>query len=111
MNQPGPDRLNEYAPPRRRIQPLPEEGALRMHPYLVEQQIKARNENLRRELSRSRPEPAGRWAGPGPSLRHHLGWLLVGLGLRLAVGRSGALSAVAGRPGGGRVTHVRGQYT
>lgn len=82
-----------------------------MHPYLLEQQIKIRNENLHRELSRPRPEPARRGAGARPPLRHHLGWLLVGLGLRLAVGRSGGRAALAGRPGGGHVSGVRGQYT
>lgn len=82
-----------------------------MHPYLLEQQIKARNEDLRRELSRPRPAAAGRWASSHPSLRHHLGWLLVGLGLRLALGRSGGRGATAARAGGGPVTNVRGQYT
>jgi hypothetical protein len=82
-----------------------------MHPYLMEQQIKARNENLHRELARPRRTPAGHWAWPRPSLRHDLGWLLVGLGLRLVLGRSGARGATAGQPGGGPVTNLGGQYT
>ena len=48
-----------------------------MHPYLMEQQIKARNENLHRELARPRPERRG--TRPRPSLRHDLGWMLVGV--------------------------------
>jgi hypothetical protein len=77
-----------------------------MHPYLLEQQIKARNENLHRQLSRPRPEAARHRAGAPPSLRHNLGWHLVGLGLRLALGRAGARGATVGRPGGGPViTH------
>ena len=75
-----------------------------MHPYLLEQQIKARNENLRRELSR--PRAASARHRPRPSLRHDLGWLLIGLGLRLALGRSGARGATAASAGGGPViTH------
>ena len=77
-----------------------------MHPYLMEQQIKARNENLHRELSRARPATVRRRARPRPSLRHDLGWLLVGLGLRLALGRVRARGAVMAGPGGGPViTH------
>ena len=76
-----------------------------MHPYLMEQQIKARNENLRRELSRVRPAVAWRRAQPRLSLRYGLGWLLVSLGLRLALGRAGARSALAARPGGPVTTH------
>jgi len=70
-----------------------------MHPYLMEQQIKARNEDLRRELSRARPAPAWHWERPRLALRHDLGWLLVGLGLRLALGRSAARNARMSRPG------------
>jgi hypothetical protein len=77
-----------------------------MHPYLMELQIKARNEDLRRELSRPRPGPAWHWAWPRLAVRQQLGWLLVGLGLRLAVGRAGARRATAARGGGGPViTH------
>ena len=36
-----------------------------MHPYLMEQQIKARNENLHRELARPRRERVRRGARPG----------------------------------------------
>jgi hypothetical protein len=64
-----------------------------MHPYLMEQQIKARNENLHRELAHPRPERRGN--RPRPSLRHDLGWMLVGVGLRMALGRS----ALRGDPG------------
>ena len=81
-----------------------------MHPYLLEQQIKARNENLCRQMSHRRPEPAWRWERPRLALRHDLGWLLVGLGLRLVLGRSGARGA-PGQPGGSPVTSVGGQYT
>ena len=79
-----------------------------MHPYLMEQQIKARNEDLHRELSRVRPARARRRARPRLSLRYGLGWLLVSLGLRLALGRAGARGArgaLAGRPGGPVITH------
>jgi hypothetical protein len=77
-----------------------------MHPYLMEQQIKARNENLHRELARPRRERVRRGARPRPSLRHDLGWMLVGVGLRMTLGRS----ALRGDPGtrrgnGPAVTH------
>jgi hypothetical protein len=75
-----------------------------MHPYLMEQQIKARNENLHRELARPRPERRG--TRPRPSLRHDLGWMLVGVGLRLALGRSGVRGGLATRGGNGpAITH------
>jgi hypothetical protein len=67
----------------------------------MEQQIKARNENLHRELARPRPERVRRRPGPRPSLRHELGWMLVGVGLRLALGRSGSRPGQAARRGGG----------
>jgi len=67
-----------------------------MHPYLLEQQIKARNEDLHRELARPRREPARRQ--PRPSLRRDLGWILVGVGLRMALGRSGLRGGPAARP-------------
>jgi hypothetical protein len=70
-----------------------------MHPYLMEQQIKARNENLHRELARPRREHVRRGARPRPSLRHDLGWMLVGVGLRMALGRSGLHDGPASRPG------------
>jgi hypothetical protein len=70
-----------------------------MHPYLMEQQIKARNENLHRELARPRPERRG--TRPRPSLRHDLGWMLVGVGLRMALGRSGLRGGPAARGGNG----------
>lgn len=70
-----------------------------MHPYLMEQQIKARNEDLHRELARPRQEPLRR--RPRPSLRHDLGWVLVGVGLRLAIGRSGPRGSSAARRGSG----------
>ena len=77
-----------------------------MHPYLAEQHIKARNEDLNRELSRVGQARARCRTSPRPSLRHGLGWLLVGLGLRLALGRAGARRALAARPGGGpAITH------
>ena len=76
-----------------------------MHPYLMEQQIKARNEDLHRELSRVRPARARRRAPARLSLRYGLGWLLVSLGLRLALGRAGARGALMGRPGGPVITH------
>ena len=70
-----------------------------MHPYLMEQQIKARNENLHRELARPRREHGRRGARPRPSLRHDLGWMLVGVGLWMALGRSGLYGGPASRPG------------
>jgi hypothetical protein len=70
-----------------------------MHPYLMEQQIKARNENLQRELARPRREHLRRGAQPRPSLRHDLGWMLVGVGLRMALGRSGLRGGPASRGG------------
>ena len=77
-----------------------------MHPYLMEEQIKARNDDLRRELARPRREPGGRRAQSRPSPRRTLGWLLVGVGLRLALGRAGARSAISARASGGPViTH------
>ncbi|HEX9359418.1 MAG TPA: hypothetical protein VF933_37100 [Streptosporangiaceae bacterium] len=77
-----------------------------MHPYLMEQQIKARNEDLHRELARPRRERARRGARPRPSLRHDLGWMLVGVGLRMALGRSGLRGGQAARRGSGPViTH------
>ena len=72
-----------------------------MHPYLMEQQIKARNENLHRELARPRREQARRRPGPRPSLRRDLGWMLVGVGLRMALGRTGPRRGQAARRGGG----------
>ena len=75
-----------------------------MHPYLMEQQIKARNEDLHRELARPRPERRG--MRPRPSLRHDLGWMLVGVGLRMALGRSGMRGGPATRGGNGpAITH------
>jgi hypothetical protein len=65
----------------------------------MEQQIKARNENLHRELARPRPERRG--TRPRPSLRHDLGWMLVGVGLRMALGRSGLRGGPAARGGNG----------
>ena len=77
-----------------------------MHPYLMEQQIKARNENLHRELARPRPERVRRGTRPRPSLRHDLGWMLVGVGLRMALGRSGLRGGPAARGDSGpAVTH------
>ena len=70
-----------------------------MHPYLMEQQIKARNENLHRELARPRREPGRRGTRPRPSLRYDLGWMLVGVGLRMALGRSGLRGGPAARQG------------
>jgi hypothetical protein len=77
-----------------------------MHPYLMEQQIKARNENLNRALARPRRERVRRGARPRPSLRHDLGWILVGVGLRMALGRSALRSSPGARRGNGpAVTH------
>jgi hypothetical protein len=77
-----------------------------MHPYLMEQQIKARNENLHRELARPRRERMRRGARPQPSLRHDLGWILVGVGLRMALGRSAPPGGPGARRGSGAaVTH------
>jgi hypothetical protein len=77
-----------------------------MHPYLMEQQIKARNENLHRELARPRRERVRRGARPRLSLRHDLGWILVGVGLRMALGRSAPPGGPGARRGSGAaVTH------
>jgi hypothetical protein len=77
-----------------------------MHPYLMEQQIKARNEDLHRELARPRPERVRRGTRPRPSLRHDLGWMLVGVGLRMALGRSGLRGGPAASGGNGpAITH------
>ncbi len=77
-----------------------------MHPYLMEQQIKARNENLHRELARPRREHVRRQPRLRPSLRHDLGWMLVGVGLRMALGRSGGRGGPAARGGAGpAITH------
>ena len=76
-----------------------------MHPYLIEQQIKARNENLNRELARPRRERVRRQARPRPSLRHDLGWMLVGVGLRMALGRSALRGAPGARGKGPVITH------
>ncbi len=77
-----------------------------MHPYLMEQQIKARNENLHRELARPRRERVRGRAHPRPSLRHDLGWMLVGVGLRMALGRSRLPGGAAAQRGPGpAVTH------
>ena len=70
-----------------------------MHPYLLEQQIKARNEDLQRELARPGLEPVRRRPRSRASLRHDLGWMLVSVGLRLAVGRS--RGSTAARRGSG----------
>ncbi len=72
-----------------------------MHPYLMEQQIKARNEDLHRELARPRREQLRGRPRPRPSLRHDLGWILVGVGLRMALGRSGPRGGQAARQGSG----------
>lgn len=72
-----------------------------MHPYLMEQQIKARNENLHRELARPRREHVRRRPRPRPSVRHDLGWMLVGVGLRMALGRPGPRDGQAARRGSG----------
>jgi hypothetical protein len=77
-----------------------------MHPYLMEQQSKARTENLYRELARPRRERVRRRARSRPSLRHDLGWMLVGVGLRMALGRSGLRGGPAARRGNGpAITH------
>jgi hypothetical protein len=77
-----------------------------MHPYLMEQQIKARNENLHRELARPRRERVRRGARPRLSLRHDLGWMLVGLGLRMALSGPGPRGGPPARRGNGpAITH------
>jgi hypothetical protein len=77
-----------------------------MHPYLMEQQIKARNENLHRELVRPRRERVRRGVRSRPSLRRDLGWMLVGVGLRMALGRPGPRGGPATRRGSGpAITH------
>ena len=77
-----------------------------MHPYLMEQQIKARNENLNRALARPRRERVRRGPRPRPSLRRDLGWVLVGVGLRMALGRSALRGGARARQGNGAaVTH------
>ena len=77
-----------------------------MHPYLMEQQIKARNENLHRELSRARPALCG--AGPGPGRRCVMTWAGFWSAWDCAwpSAGSGARGAVVAGPGGGPViTH------
>jgi hypothetical protein len=76
-----------------------------MHPYLMEQQIKARNEDLHRELARPGPERAARGARRRLSLRHDLGWMLVGVGLRMALGRSGLRGGPARQGSEPVITH------
>jgi hypothetical protein len=75
-----------------------------MHPYLMEQQIRARNEDLRRGLARPRREQVRHRPRPRPSLRSDLGWMLVGVGLRLALGRPGRGGQAARRGGGPAIT-------
>ena len=72
-----------------------------MHPYLMEQQIKARNEDLNRAVARPRRERVRRGTRPRPSLRHDLGWMLVGVGLRMALGRSAPPGGPGARRGSG----------
>ena len=66
-----------------------------MHPYMHEQLIRAHSDDVDRRLTRvrdglvpHRPGPR-RSHRPGPRhpLRHQVGWLLVNVGLRLALDR------------------------
>jgi hypothetical protein len=53
-----------------------------MHPYMHEQMMKARQAELCRQAAHAR----GALRPARPRLRQDVGWLLVHLGLRLAVG-------------------------
>lgn len=57
-----------------------------MHPYLHEQMMKARRDDLRRQSARGRGGMARSGHRSRLPLRHDLGWLLVHIGLRLALG-------------------------
>jgi len=57
-----------------------------MHPYLHEQMMKTRRDDLRRCGARSRGTVARAQHRRRPPLRHDVGWLLVHVGLRLALG-------------------------
>jgi hypothetical protein len=63
-----------------------------MHPYLHQQLINERQDELARIATRVRPSrPAARH-----QMRQNAGWLLVHVGLRLALGRDG--QSAAARP-------------
>jgi len=56
-----------------------------MHPYLHQQLINERQDELARIATRVRPS---RTTAP-PQMRQNAGWLLVHVGLKLALGRDG----------------------
>jgi hypothetical protein len=74
-----------------------------MHPYMHEQLMRAHSDDVHRHLTRARdglvPHRPGPWhphrPGPRHSLRHDVGWLLVNVGLRLALGRRHARHGAA----------------
>ena len=57
-----------------------------MHPYLHEQMMNARCDELHRVSTPSRGTVARAGRRRRPPLRHDVGWLLVHVGLRLALG-------------------------
>jgi hypothetical protein len=57
-----------------------------MHPYIHQQVMQARCEDLRRQGARGRGTVARAGRLNRMPLRHDVGWLLVNVGLRLALG-------------------------
>jgi hypothetical protein len=56
-----------------------------MHPYMHEQLLRAERDDLGRHVARARPEPAPRRSRVRDPLRRNVGWLLINVGLRLAL--------------------------
>lgn len=75
-----------------------------MHPYIHQQMMQAHCDDLRRQSARERRGTVARAGRRNrPPLRHDVGWLLVHVGLRLALGpgqhRQTASRAGAAQPG------------
>jgi hypothetical protein len=74
-----------------------------MHPYMHEQMMKARCDNLHRQAARGRGAATRAGGRNRTPLRHNVGWLLVHVGLRLALGPgqhgSAAYRTGAAQPG------------
>jgi hypothetical protein len=71
-----------------------------MHPYMHEQMMQAHCADLYRQAARGRGTVARAGRRNRPPLRHDVGWLLVHIGLRLALGGAAAadqVEQVAGR--------------